>query len=304
MSGSQLLASEADCPGAWILQAALTRTEAGAFFALGGQPNCTCVRDSVWNIKTVCANDNYADVESEQDITTAVSNEALQIISKSLKFSYPFYSATQIPSKLTATQLKGRLLDEEISEGTEKTRKVSFRKAGSMAEISGTSYGNAIHSVLQHIHFSRCESVDAIRCEVSRLEQEKRISSEQAVMVDAEKLFRFFDSPLGRKIRNCNNVLREFKFSILDDASKYYPDASNEKILLQGVVDCALIEDDGITVLDFKTDRITGDTLDATVQKYKSQVCAYANALTRIYKKPIQSALLYFFELNQFVEVM
>ena len=109
---------------------------------------------------------------------------------------------------------------------------------------------------------------------------------------------------MGRRIRNSNNVLREFKFSVLDDAGKYYSDVPNEKILLQGVVDCALIEDDGIVVLDFKTDRVTEETLSSAVHKYKSQVCAYASALTRIYNKPILSALLYFFELNRFVDVM
>ena len=65
-----------------------------------------------------------------------------------------------------------------------------------------------------------------------------------------------------------------------------------------------MIEDDGIVVLDFKTDRITDESMPAIVQKYKTQVCAYANALTRIYNRPVRSALLYFFDLNRFVEVM
>lgn len=32
-------------------------------------------------------------------------------------------------------------------------------------------------------------------------------------------------------------------------------DLTGEKLLLQGVVDCCFMEEDGITVLDFKTDR-------------------------------------------------
>ena len=304
MSNSQLLASEADCPGAWILQSALTRTEAGAFFEIGGKPNCSKVRDDIWKIETVSSDCNNRFLESQVELPDPVSDEVGQKILDSLKFDYLFKEATEAPSKLTATQLKGRLIDTEISEGTEHIRSLSFRKAGQFAPESGISYGNAMHAVLQYICFSKCSSADSIRNEVSRLMQEKLITAEQANLVDCGKLFAFFNTPLGRQIQNCQYVIREFKFSILDDASKYYDNISDEKILLQGVVDCALIEDDGIVVLDFKTDRITEELLPITIQKYKTQVCAYANALTRIYDKPVKSAMLYFFELNRFVEIM
>ena len=304
MSSSQLLASEADCPGAWILQAALTRTEAGAFFALSGKPNCSRVRDTVWEIKIASVEESCGEYESEQNIPGNEANDTVNKISSLLSYSYPYDSVTRIPSKLTATQLKGRFLDTEISDGAQQVKTISFRKSGVSAEISGISYGNAIHSVLQYIRFSECGSVESIRNEINRLEHEQLITAEQSKLADSERLFTFFNTSWGKKIQNSNHVIREFKFSVLEDASKYYDDAIDEKVLLQGVVDCAIIEDDGIVVLDFKTDRVTDETLSDAVQKYKSQVCAYANALTRIYNKPIRSALLYFFELNRFVEVM
>ena len=90
---------------------------------------------------------------------------------------------------------------------------------------------------------------------------------------------------------------------MLDDAAKYYPDANDEQILLQGVVDCAIIEDDGITVIDFKTDNVTDETVGQVVDAYKMQVRTYASAMERIYQKPVKMSLLYFFALNRFVEV-
>ena len=304
MSSGKLLASEADCPGFWIIQAAMTRTEAGAFFAMSGKPNGSQVRDFVWEIKTVSHDDNNEYIEPYLETQTKSSEINLHKISEFLGFSYAYKTATEVPSKLTATQLKGRILDSEISEGTEQMKPLSFRKAGALADKSGISYGNAMHSVLQYIRFSECVSVDSIQNEIIRLVREGLITTEQAELVDCGKLHLFFKSPFGQQIRDGKHILREFKFSVLDDASKYYDNITNEKILLQGVVDCALVEDDGIVILDFKTDRISEETLSQTVQKYKSQVCAYANALTRIYNKPVKAAMLYFFELNRFVEVM
>ena len=74
-------------------------------------------------------------------------------------------------------------------------------------------------------------------------------------------------------------------------------------MLLQGVVDCAILEADGITVLDFKTDFVTDDTVDARADYYRPQVMAYAEALSRIYEMPVKASYLYFFRMNRFVEV-
>ena len=74
-------------------------------------------------------------------------------------------------------------------------------------------------------------------------------------------------------------------------------------MLLQGVVDCALLEEDGITVVDFKTDNVTEETLPAVTERYRPQVQTYGEALSRIYEMPIKAKYLYFFRLDRFVEV-
>ena len=71
-------------------------------------------------------------------------------------------------------------------------------------------------------------------------------------------------------------------------------------MLLQGVVDCALLEEDGITVIDFKTDSVTEDTLSAAVERYRGQIMTYCDALTRIYEMPVKEKYLYFFRLDRF----
>jgi len=303
MCSGELLASDADCPGAWIIQSALTRTEAGAFFALAGHPNCARVWDTQWQIEVVEGEIHNTVAAADAALSNEMQDSVIQRLSDHLNFAYSHPAATQIPSKLTATQLKARNLDTEIAEGTQAAKKTAFRKPGQPAGISGVAYGNAIHAAMQYIDFSACTSVESIQQEIERLSKEMLISPEQASVVDCEKLFRFFDSTLGKQLRDSKQVLREFKFSILDDAGKYFPSSSGEEVLLQGVVDCAVIEDDGITVLDFKTDKVTDETLSSVVEKYRGQVAVYTDALTRIYQKPIKSAYLYFFALNRLVDV-
>ena len=65
--------------------------------------------------------------------------------------------------------------------------------------------------------------------------------------------------------------------------------------MLQGVVDCFWIEDGGIVLVDFKTDR-TPDGPAAKAAQYAPQLHAYAGALSRMYRLPVKEQILYFFD--------
>lgn len=119
-------------------------------------------------------------------------------------------------------------------------------------------------------------------------------------MADRRRIAAFFDTEIGSKLRSGTPYIREFKFSILDDGGSYGEGLVGEQVLLQGVVDCAMIEEDGITVIDFKTDYVTEETLPDLTEHYRIQVQTYADALHRIYQKHIKAAYLYFFRLNRF----
>ena len=84
---------------------------------------------------------------------------------------------------------------------------------------------------------------------------------------------------------------------------KYGDGLEGEQILLQGVVDCALIEPDGITVVDFKTDYVTEDTVDTVAARYRNQVKIYAEALERIYERSVKKRYLWLFHLRKLVEI-
>ena len=129
------------------------------------------------------------------------------------------------------------------------------------------------------------------------------ITREQADAADVDGILAFFLSDIGNLAMKSNDVYREFKFSVLSDAGAYYSGADGEQVLLQGVIDLAIVQDDGIYLVDFKTDKVTEDTLSQVVNGYLGQVLAYKNALEKIFSKPVKDAKLYFFRLKQFADV-
>ena len=129
------------------------------------------------------------------------------------------------------------------------------------------------------------------------MEERRLLTPEQARAVDAAALTRFLQSPLCARIRAAGErARREYRFSLLESAARFVPEASaGDEILLQGVVDCFWDEPEGLVILDFKTDRIHGD-LDAKAARYAPQLAAYAAALSRIFERPVKETLLYFFD--------
>jgi len=95
-----------------------------------------------------------------------------------------------------------------------------------------------------------------------------------------------------------DNVVREFRFSLLCPAGQWYAEApAEESVLLQGVVDCCIEEKGVLTVIDFKT--------DGTVEpeRYRAQLAAYAMAMERIFQKPVAQTVLWYLRRRCMAEV-
>lgn len=299
MGSKELLIEEAICPGDWVLLTALQKTEAGELFALGGKPSNTATGAQPWKIRLVTAPQPQVDSPDEA-LSLSKLPYSLQQMQEGLAFRYAHMAALTMPSKQTATGMKGRYKDEEAAEDTKKpvTGHRQWRNPSVAVKVRGTDYGNALHAVMQYLDYSTCTDLASIEGEIRRLVLHGYISPERASMVNTEAIAAFFSTDLGKKLRQAK-VVREFKFSILCDASYEDPSLAGEQVLLQGVVDCALIEQDGITIIDFKTDYISEDNLVQKLAQYTPQIEIYAHAMQRIYGKPIKEKLLYFFHIQR-----
>lgn len=298
-------------PDEWILMAALCRTEAGALFAHTGPCACSRVRTHPWKI--TMQEVGAAQPASRTDPAKAQEQPAPELdrqqVLQSATFRYAHEAATSLPSKLTATQLKGRFLDEEAAQQTPAQPLTSEKKAWRTPQflrdqpLTGREKGNATHLFMQFVRYEACTTPQGIREELSRLQSQKFLTPRHAQAVDEQKILRLFSSALGKRILSAKELQREFKFSILTDAERFCPEAAGERIMLQGVVDCFWQEADGLVILDFKTDFIAGD-LEQKTQRYAPQLQAYAHALARIFGQPVSKMILYFFGADQAVELL
>ncbi len=209
-----------------------------------------------------------------------------------------------LPSKLTATSLKGSLLALEAAEdagempGVSDARRDIMRRPSFVTgrtELTGGERGTALHKAMQLLDHAKTGSEAEIASEIDRMRRLRLISEAEAEAVEPEKLLAFFRSPLGRRVLAAEDVRREFKFSVLLPAAEVYGRGEGE-VLLQGVIDLFFKEPDGFVIVDFKSDRITRAQRAERAGEYAGQLRAYSEALSRITGERVKEALLYFFE--------
>lgn len=242
-------------------------------------------------------------VSGEQLEATLINPTAFSQLTRLLSFRYPHENVVSLPSKLTAT-----LLPDDDGEGQPllKEETLFFRLpelSGGERPLTGAEKGVATHLLMQYIDFSCTGSPEQISDEVKRLLSLGLLNERQAKAVDITAVSRFFASPAGKRILSADEVLREFRFSLLCPSERFFPNAPGENIMLQGVVDCCLEEDGALTVVDYKTDYVTNDNLALVTEGYKKQLESYAYAMEKITGKSVKSCLLCFLRSGITVEL-
>lgn len=73
----------------------------------------------------------------------------------------------------------------------------------------------------------------------------------------------------------------------------------NNGTIFEGVMDVVFKEEDGLVVLDFKTDLVKKDDLNSKVEHYKPQARFYSDAIKTIFGHPPKEVILYFLHLME-----
>ena len=266
-----------------------------------------CTEDDKFKLSFISAADAAAAQAEEPELEKVPSDaEIVEKLRRNLAFSYPHEAATRLPSKVTATELK-HLLDESDEEAASlaPTARSRFRtpRLGDAYTLTPTQRGSAAHALLQHIDYSKTGSEEEIRGELTRMTREKFLTAQQAEAVDTGCIRRLFASRIGQRIMNADRLRREFKFSLLCPAEKFFPGGEGESVLLQGVIDCMIEENGEITIIDYKTDRVRGSELIERAKGYEKQLEAYAYAAQRMTGKPVRECVLYFLYSGETVEL-
>jgi ATP-dependent helicase/nuclease subunit A len=295
-----------NCMGDWVLSAAMTRPEGRTLWRDGEPLNHYLGADGAWNIRVVDGRKPERFLRRKKAAQAQTIETALPL--DALYWKYPHQGAAEIPSKLTATQLKGRFQDEEAAEDTQVSRRpISFRVPDFTQQespMTPAEAGTALHLFMQLCDPERASTFQGAQEELSRLVECGCMTERQANGCDSRKAARFFRSELGQQARQ-QGMEREFKFSMLTGGEAYYGQAAaGEQVLLQGVIDLWYTTLEGITVVDFKTDHVSKKKAPQRAEEYRAQLEVYTAALEQITGLTVAHRYLWFFHIDEAIELL
>lgn len=249
----------------------------------------------------------------KEGLPSSIQSSLKDKVFSRLSWSYPHLIASKRMSKQTVSELKrmAEIKDEAsaatLMGGSPRTSAPIFNKPKFLEKqsISPAERGTVMHAVMQHIPLNEVPTLMSVEHLLDDLIQKEILTLEQADSVSVEQIVQFFQSDLGRRLLQASETKREVPFTMGIQAKEVYSDwdGEDESVIVQGMIDCIVLEEDGAVLLDYKTDAISGrfpggfDQAKRVLEKrYQMQIHLYGQAIEQIWKKKVKEKYLYFFD--------
>ena len=263
-----------------------------------------------------------------QSIRNAGQSALREQIARRFETKYPHQSEIGQKNKYSVSELKHRAMREQMQQEEESTPVFAPEEivpyipafAREMEQLEeevnqGALRGTAVHRVMECYDFAAKSSVEE---QMQQMLSKGKLTPELKELVKVPLITRFLETKVGERMALAQEKgmlyrekpfvmgftgeeLRRFGFAAEDQEK---PMAEGDLTLIQGIIDVFWMEEDGITLLDYKTDRVQ-HALELKV-RYEAQLKLYEEAVNRVYRgtgQKVKELLLYSFRLGEFVQI-
>ena len=242
----------------------------------------------------------------------------------SLEFEYQQISASKYKNKYSVSEIKHTAMEQAfkflqdaapafISPEYESYIPVFMQESidGVEAEDKGkipqgALYGTAMHRFLECYDFAREDYITSFDEQNDYMKSVGSLSEDEFTRINHKKLRAFLDDDLAKRMHNAaanNKLYKEKPFVFGSNALELFADedATEDTILVQGIIDVFFEEEDGLVLLDYKTDKVDCDR--DLVLRYEKQLQLYKNAIEHAFNQPVKEVLIYSFALERSINL-
>lgn len=258
--------------------------------------------------------------------TDTVYDESLyEQIGNKINYIYEYQEETETNAKMSVSEIK-KITYETDREEAEQWDILALQQSQDISaendssSMSGAARGTAYHTVFELFDFDIEPTEDNMILMLDKIEDMGRLSKEERNCIDTEKLIKFANSSLGKRMKKaCHSgeLYREAQFvmgipkemveeykNIAREVSEnkvfLQPDISKQNgdiILIQGIIDVYFIEDGKVVIADYKTDNIRKK--QELKNHYYVQLELYGQAVEQITGLEVREKILYSVKLSQ-----
>ena len=240
----------------------------------------------------------------------AVQSEFKELVESRLSWEYSRYDASVHRSKQSVSELKRQNEVRDETSGRDLLRRfkrpITARPAFMQEKsLTAAEKGTITHLVMQHIDLTEEVTAGGLSRLLEDMLARELVTEEQLAAVDQDVIVSFFETPIGQRLIRAKEVRREVPFMMAVKAAEAYADwkQGEDEVLVQGVIDCLFEDEEGLVLLDYKTDAITGrfhsgfeGAREILAERYRMQLSLYARAAEQILNKKVTKRCLFFFD--------
>lgn len=230
---------------------------------------------------------NQEKKEKEENLLD-ISKEQKEEVNKKLEWQYKYIESTKIEGKTSVSAIAKK--NEKNIQIIEKPKFMQ-----NIEELNKAEIGTLMHLVLQKLDFKTNYNENNLNELIQKLIYLNIITEKQSKYIDKKKILNFTKTELFKDIQNAKEIYKEqpFHMSVIDENTK-------ERILIQGIIDLYYInKNDEIVLVDYKTDYVANNNEQELIEKYKSQLQIYKNAIEEALNKKVERIYIYSVYLNK-----
>ncbi len=243
--------------------------------------------------------------DSDEKEPAPADDRMAERIHQMMTEEYAYAADTTARSKFSVTEI-AHMIDElatgEDQGGIVFMPKPSFVPKGT---LTGKEVGDAYHHVMEHFPLEQlisgrsCDTEYAAEI-LEKLKQRGVLDDAEHRAVKAQHISAFFNSELGHRMLNSRRIEREYPIFAEVPARDIFVQQDGNTII-QGRADMFFVEDDGIVLVDYKSD--TKENLEKELEAYSRQLSIYRTILPVMTGIQVKEIYIYSFSCDTAVSV-
>ncbi len=232
-------------------------------------------------------------------------NESVNAI---MSYEYQYKEDTSLPSKMSVSEIKRKVSGSNALEQLDQS--IQIKPPNFMKEkrkYTPMEIGTLMHMVMQYIPLERQIDQNEIAKIIFELKEKELINEEESKLIRRNQIEDFFSTALGKRMIASKYVGREVHFNLKKNIEDILPreeQARDNQVIIQGTIDNYFQEDDGLVLIDYKTDYISSEEniekINYIIDGYKVQLDLYQEALETIKNEKVKEKYIYFFSINKY----
>lgn len=250
----------------------------------------------------------YKEVVRRMEEGDVFSKSMKEHIEERFSYEYPHPSSSLLYKKLSVTELKRMEQRGEDEEGEKLYQEPILipyipQFVETAKEALGAKRGTAYHKVMELLDFGKEYTLEELEELFLTMKSQGKIQEKILDYIDKEDIEKFLHTSLAKRMQKAykkGRLKREQPFVLEYEAKRIHSSfPEGETILVQGIIDAYFEEDDGLVLLDYKTDR--GKSKEELAKFYGVQLDYYAEAMERLTGKRVKEKYIYSFELHKVI---